>query len=151
MPTWLFRCRTAPAAPLAAATALLWLVHPLQTECIGYISQRSESIMGLFYLLTLYCAIRASQSARAGRWGLAAIIACALGMASKEVMVTAPVMVLIYDWAFRSERFSAVWRKRWPLYVGLAGTWVILAALMATGPRSRSVGGEASSSTCGGR
>ena len=61
-------------------------------------------------------------------------------MASKEVMVTAPLMVVFYDWAFRREPFSAVWRRRWPLYAGLAATWIILAALMAAGPRTRSVG-----------
>ena len=125
---------------IALVTALLWLVHPLQTECIGYVSQRSESIMGLFYLLTLYCAIRAAHAARPWRWNSAAIVACALGMASKEVMVTAPLMVAFYDWAFRREPFSAVWRRRWPLYAGLAATWIILAALMAAGPRTRSVG-----------
>ena len=46
------------ALPLAAAAALLWTLHPLQTESVTYISQRAESLMGLFYLLTLYCFIR---------------------------------------------------------------------------------------------
>jgi len=43
---------------LAFAVALLWTVHPLQTESVTYIIQRAESLMGLFYLLTLYCFIR---------------------------------------------------------------------------------------------
>jgi len=47
------------ALPLAAFAALLWTLHPLQTEAVTYISQRAESLMGLFYLLTLYCFIRA--------------------------------------------------------------------------------------------
>ena len=47
------------ALPLAACVALLWTLHPLQTESVTYISQRAESLMGLFYLLTLYCFIRA--------------------------------------------------------------------------------------------
>ena len=34
---------------LAFAVALLWLVHPLQTQSVTYIIQRSESLMGLFY------------------------------------------------------------------------------------------------------
>jgi hypothetical protein len=41
------------ALPLAAFAALLWTLHPLQTEAVTYISQRAESLMGLFYLLTL--------------------------------------------------------------------------------------------------
>ena len=58
----------AAATPLAFATALIWLVHPLQTGSVTYIVQRVESLMGLFYLLTLYCAIRAMDdgSAKAG-------------------------------------------------------------------------------------
>ena len=47
-----------PATPLALAVAVLWAVHPLQTESVTYIVQRAESLCGLFYLLTLYCVIR---------------------------------------------------------------------------------------------
>ncbi len=55
--------RWAPAAtPLALAIALLWAVHPLQTESVTYIVQRAESLMGLFYLLTLYCSLRGAGS-----------------------------------------------------------------------------------------
>ena len=51
--------RTPPRSTLFAfAVALLWTVHPLQTESVTYIIQRAESLMGLFYLLTLYCFIR---------------------------------------------------------------------------------------------
>jgi hypothetical protein len=46
------------ATGIAFACALLWLVHPLQTEVVNYTTQRTESLMGLFYFLTLYCAIR---------------------------------------------------------------------------------------------
>ena len=41
------------AALVVTAVALLWLVHPLQTESVTYVIQRAESLMGLFYLLTL--------------------------------------------------------------------------------------------------
>jgi len=128
------------AGPLALVCALIWMVHPLQTECVNYITQRTESIMGLFYLLTLYGAIRAIDSGRPYRWYGASVLACALGMASKEVMVTAPVMVLLYDRVFGSGSAVQVLRRRWALYAGLAATWVILAALMWSGPRSDTVG-----------
>ena len=38
---------------LAAAVAVCWAVHPLQTESVTYVIQRAESLMGLFLLLTL--------------------------------------------------------------------------------------------------
>ena len=46
------------SVPLALAVALLWAVHPLQTESVTYIVQRYESMMGLFYLVAVYGLIR---------------------------------------------------------------------------------------------
>ena len=51
------------AGGLALAVAVLWLVHPLQTQAVTYIYQRRESLMGLFVLLTLYSFIRAQDAA----------------------------------------------------------------------------------------
>ncbi len=123
---------TVPPTVVAFAAALLWLVHPLQTECVSYVTQRSESIMALFFLLTLYAAIR--------RWTVVAIIACAMGMASKESMVTAPLLVVLYDWAYRNEPWRQVLARRRRLYVGLAATWIVLLAVTVTGPRAETVG-----------
>jgi tetratricopeptide (TPR) repeat protein len=131
---------TEAAAAIAGASALLWMVHPLQTECANYITQRTESVMAFFFLLTLHCAIRAAEGGRARLWSVAAIVACALGMGSKETMVAAPVIVLLYDWAYRTEPYRQLWRRRRSLYAGLAATWVILAILMAGGPRAGTVG-----------
>ena len=41
------------AATLGFWVAVIWAVHPLQTESVTYLSQRAESLVGLFYLLTL--------------------------------------------------------------------------------------------------
>ena len=121
----------AVADELALAIAVLWTVHPLQTESVTYVVQRAESIMGMFYLLTLYCFIRGAESEHARLWYGLSVVACALGMASKEVMVTAPVMVLLYDRAFLSGSFRESWQRRRPLYLGLAGTWIVLGAVLA--------------------
>jgi tetratricopeptide (TPR) repeat protein len=122
----------AAADKLALAIALLWTVHPLQTESVTYLIQRAESMMGLFYLLTLYCFIRGVESPRTGLWHGLSVTACALGMASKEVMVTAPVMVLLYDRAFVSGSIREAWRRRRPLYLGLSATWIVLGWLLAS-------------------
>jgi protein O-mannosyl-transferase len=114
----------------AAAVALLWALHPLQTQAVTYISQRAESLVALFYLLTLYCTIRAADSRRSLAWSAAATASCALGMASKEVMVSAPLIVLLYDRAFLFGSFRETFRKRWGMYAALAATWILLAALM---------------------
>jgi protein O-mannosyl-transferase len=131
---------TSAATPLAAIAALGWLLHPLQTESVTYVIQRTESMMGLFYLLTLYCAIRSWNSPKPRHWQIAAAVACALGMGTKEAMVTAPLVVLLYDAFFVCGSIRAPLRRRPGLYASLAATWSVLAALAAMGPRSETVG-----------
>jgi hypothetical protein len=116
---------------VAFAVAVLWLVHPLQTEAVTYVIQRAESLMGFFYLLALYCAVRGAGSPRPLAWYGGAVAACALGMGTKEVMATAPLMVLLYDGLFLSPSLAAALRRRWGLYLALAATWAIPAVLMA--------------------
>jgi len=167
--------RLLPDAPslLAFLIALLWALHPLQTESVVCIAQRTELLCGLFYLLTLYCFIRAVESGRpsgrsllagdersalseiackqaptsengkptqAWRWLSLSILACLLGMGAKEVMVAAPLVVLLYDRTFVAGGFSAAWRQRWNYYVALAGTWLLLAGIMVRAGGTRGVG-----------
>jgi tetratricopeptide (TPR) repeat protein len=130
----------AAALPLAAAVALIWALHPLQTESVTYLIQRAEALAGLFYLLTLYGAIRGSGAARGWRWYLFAAASCLLGVASKEVVVTAPLVVLLYDRTFLGGSFREAWRRRWGLYVLLASSWLLGAFLVFA---SRGRGGSA--------
>ena len=121
---------------VAFSIALLWILHPLQTESVTYLSQRAESLMGLFYLLTLYFFIRGARSedgTRQAGWYALSVLACVIGMGTKEVMVTAPVMVLLYDRAFVSGSFAEAWRRRRGVYLCLASTWVLLAFLVGGG------------------
>jgi len=120
------------ARPLALVTAAIWLVHPLQTDAVTYVTQRTELLMGLFYLLTLYAAIRAGEGS--WPWQTASVVSCALGMASKEVMITAPLMVMLYDRVFLYPSLAEARRRRWPLYAGLMTTWAVLATLLMLSP-----------------
>ena len=117
---------------ISFAVGALWLAHPLQTESVTYIIQRAEALVGLFFLLTLYCFIRSTDSVKSGWWQIAAVVASLLGMASKEVMVSAPLLVLLYDRTFVSHTFAAAWQRHRRLYVSLAGTWILLAFLVAS-------------------
>jgi tetratricopeptide (TPR) repeat protein len=120
----------APALALATAIALIWAVHPLQTESVTYISQRAESMAGLLLLLTLYCAMRSAHSPRPAAWSAAAVAACLVGMATKEIMAVAPLLVLLYDRSFLAGSFAEAFRRRWRLYAALAATWTLLAWLL---------------------
>jgi len=179
----LARTGDSDAVLIGFSAALLWALHPLQTESVAYIAQRAESLMGLFYLLTLYCFIRGICSERAdasgrfagrapggcrsgtdlrrahpnvsgdrggssnvaqasrpassttGRcapwvWYALGVGFCLLGMGTKEVMVTAPAMVLLYDRTFVGGSFREAWKRRRLFYVCLAGTWLLTVVLV---------------------
>ncbi|MEO6875315.1 MAG: tetratricopeptide repeat protein [Opitutaceae bacterium] len=129
------------ALPLAWAVALLWAVHPLQTESVTCVVQRTESLMGLFYLLTFYAFIRSVEGAASRGWQVVTVIVCLLGMATKEVMVSAPVLLLLYDRTFVAGSFAAAWRARGWLYIALAATWLMLAWLtLHSGQRGGAAG-----------
>jgi tetratricopeptide (TPR) repeat protein len=117
---------------LALAIALLWALHPLQTEAVTYVVQRVESLMSLFFLLTFYCFIRSVGSTRPLPWQVCAVAACYLGAATKEVIAVAPVLVLLYDRTFITGTFAESLRRRWRVHASLAFTWVILAAMVAS-------------------
>jgi len=115
---------------VAAGTALLWLVHPLQTESVVCVVQRNEAMVALFFLLTFLAFLRAAEAERPGRWMSVAFVACLAGMATKEVMATAPVLLFLFDRTFVSGSFAAAWRRHGRRHLALAATWLLLAALM---------------------
>jgi tetratricopeptide (TPR) repeat protein len=145
---------------LAFAVAILWAIHPLQTETVIYATQRTELMMALFYLATLYCSLRywlafplpfreglgeGSLQIAQNRnhriiWLTLATLACVAGMASKEVMVSAPLIVLLFDRTFISGSLFAALRKSWPLYVALAATWIPLVILSMGSPHGGAAG-----------
>jgi len=139
-----FQGRFASAAgPLALIAALIWAVHPLQVDAVQYITQRTELMVSFFYLATLGASLHYwAADSRAGRaaWLLAATLAGLGGAASKEVMASAPAMVLLFERTFIAGSFVKALRSSWPLYVGLSLTWGLLFALNVGGPRSETAG-----------
>jgi protein O-mannosyl-transferase len=119
------------ALPLAWTIAALWTLHPLQSESVTCVIQRTEVLVGFFLLTTLYGFVRSVESPGQVRWQILAVGACLSGMASKEVMVTAPLLVLLYDRTFISGSFRAALRERRRLHADLAATWLLLAWLVA--------------------
>lgn len=131
---------------LALAVAALWALHPLQTQAITYTVQRAESLMGFFYLLTLYGFVRGldagGDATARRRWWAASLAACVLGVGTKEVMATAPLLVLLYDRTFAAGSFARALRERRGYFAALFASWLVLAALLATtgGNRGGTVG-----------
>jgi tetratricopeptide (TPR) repeat protein len=120
------------ATPLALAVAMLWALHPIQTQAVTYVTQRYESMMGLFYLLAVYAVIRSDASAQRRAWATASVAAALVAMGCKEVAISAPLCILLYDRAFLAGSFREAWNRRRGMYCGLAGVWAAFAALMVS-------------------
>ena len=137
------------ATLLALVVAILWAVHPLQTQAVTYVYQRIESLTGMCMLVCLACYARAAAPAQAGgswdrRWLVGSLAAAAGAMASKENAVVLPLLVLAWDWFFAVPASSEAepasgsglraWlaglgARRW-FFAGLVASWGILAAVL---------------------
>lgn len=93
--------------------ALLFAVHPLQTQAVTYIAQRMESLAAMFILAGLLCFVAGVRADSRVRRGVAfvAIFACLLsGFAAKETAIVLPLLVLLVDWLWFS---NGNWRQLW--------------------------------------
>jgi protein O-mannosyl-transferase len=121
-------------------SAVLWAVHPLQTESVVCVAQRTESLCGLFYLLTLYAFARSRDPGAHGPlWLAVSFLSCLAGMATKEVMATAPLVVMLYDRTFFAAGFAAAWRRSRGYYAAIASTWLLLGWLLLRSGGARGV------------
>jgi len=111
-----WRTDTGAADRAALFCTLVWALHPLNSGVMIYLTQRSESMMALCYLMALSCAIRGIDARHRGRWDVAAGLAALCGVASKEVTLTAPLVILLWDRVFAFPTFRAAWDARWRLY-----------------------------------
>ncbi|MEO7413436.1 MAG: tetratricopeptide repeat protein [Opitutaceae bacterium] len=123
--------REVGADTFAFMVALLWLLHPLQTESVTCIIQRTESLAGFFYLFTFYSFVRSVKASPPRAWTMICAAACLLGAATKEIMATAPCLLLLFDRTFVAGTFRESWRLRGRFYLTLAvTTWLVIGALV---------------------
>ena len=82
--------------------ALIWLVHPLQSQSVIYHIQRMESMMGLFLFMCLFCTGKFIASKNNNTlWILAALGSAILSAMSKEVGFVTPLLMLAYYYVFQ--------------------------------------------------
>lgn len=101
------RCRAVSETTVPFWTALLFLVHPIGTETVTYVSGRATGLMAFFYLAGLHFYLRASgpRSACAASWTHLAAVACfLLSLLSKETAVTFPLALLLVEVVARGSR-----------------------------------------------
>ena len=128
----------------SAAVAGLFAVHPLNVECVAWVAER-KSVLSMFLLLLALMAYGAYAKNRGiGRYALVVAL-FALGLAAKPMVVTLPVLLLLWDyWALRrigSESESSFQRsmplrvaEKVPLFaLSAASSWITLDAQRSGG------------------
>lgn len=126
-------------------TAFIWTLHPLQTQSVGYIVQRMNSLAALFYLLSLlfYAKYRLSQDSRpSSRLLVGCAVSGLLAFGSKEIAATLPFFLILYEWYF-FQNLNLHWlKKKIPLVVGALMLLIILTLLfLGTDPLDRIAAG----------
>jgi protein O-mannosyl-transferase len=114
-------------------TALLFLIHPITTETVTYISGRASGLMAFFYLFAFFLYIKASEhqdSTNLRRLYLSgSILMLILSLGSKETAVTFPLALLLWDLLMRRLKGlslrSAILSGHLPFWIVLllAATW----------------------------
>lgn len=121
------------ATPLATVIAGLWLVHPIQTQAVSYIAQRSEILATLFMFMSLDALAMAAGGGRCARLVKAIVVmACLAAMLCKQIGYLTPVLLLVYDRTFWGESFKASLKAR-PVLYGAALLTLIVPWFMGLG------------------
>lgn len=79
--------------------ALIFLAHPIQTESVTYVVQRSTALAAFFYFLALLLYLKIKTDYR-WYYYLALWIVVILGTMTKPIFITLPAMVLLYEFCF---------------------------------------------------
>ena len=120
---------------VAFFTALLWLVHPIQTQSVTYIVQRMNSMAALFYILAFWLYVKGRLAAQPGRkWGWfgSAALAWIFALGSKQNAATLPFFVFLYEWYFFQD-LSPKWFKSSLKYIIAIVIMVAAAAFLYLG------------------
>jgi cytochrome c-type biogenesis protein CcmH/NrfG len=104
------------AAAVALASTMLFAAHPIQTEAVAYVSGRSELMCGVWFLAAVVLARDAITLGSRARAVLAGV-AGALSIASKEVGLVIPIVILAYDWLLRPGDDARRRRRLWQLFI----------------------------------
>jgi Flp pilus assembly protein TadD len=98
---------------IAFFAALLWLVHPVNTQSVTYIVQRLNSMAAMFYVLSLllYLNGRLTQTKpKSWLWFVGSAFSWILALGCKQNSATLPFFVFLYEWYF-FQNLNREWLK----------------------------------------
>jgi Tfp pilus assembly protein PilF len=121
---------------IALFAALIFAVHPVQTQGVTYIIQRATLLAALFYIssLVFYAKSRLLRHKEGALrtqlfYYLLSFAALILAMFSKEMAITLPFAILLYEVSFFKED-GVDWKRVMPFFAALA---IIPATMAVTG------------------
>ncbi len=130
------RTRYGAQAPrMALFGALLFALHPIQTESVTYIITRTELLAAFFYLAAFLFFIAAAESGKI-RHKIGVFVMSLLAMGSKEWAVTLPAMLIAYDYVFLADGKLKTVFSRSGTYALAALPWMFVAYAMSAGSLS---------------
>ena len=78
--------------------AAIFLLHPIQSQAVNYLSSRSEILVTLFYLLSLICWLHYRTVAKTSFWRTLSLLAFACGLLTKSIAITLPIVITLWEW-----------------------------------------------------
>lgn len=124
------------AKKIAVYAALLFAVHPIQTQAVTYIVQRMEILASMFMLVGLLFIIKGAEAQKASTRVLlygAVAVSYYLGFYSKEIAITLPAIIFLYDYCFLANGEMKKVIERLPLYLVLIAMLAFFATRTLTG------------------
>jgi hypothetical protein len=101
--------RMTDAPGRSAAVAALFAVHPAHVESVAWVAERKDVLSALCWLLAMAAYERYARRPSPGRY-LLVVLAMALGLAAKPMVVTLPFALLLLD-VWPLERFQLGWKR----------------------------------------
>ncbi|MBN1526635.1 MAG: tetratricopeptide repeat protein [Candidatus Omnitrophica bacterium] len=106
---------------IAFFVGLIFVAHPIQTQAVTYIIQRATSMAALFYLASLCLYAKARLSGKNTACYIGSLAAGVCAMFTKEMTITLPFMILLYEYTFMKEEGKKIdWKYLAPFLALIA-------------------------------
>jgi len=117
----------------SAFVAALFAVHPLHVESVAWAAERKDVLSTVFFMLTLWAYV---HYVRHPSWRRSSTVAAclALGLLSKPMLVTLPILLLLLDvWPLRRPLSISLVTEKLPLFVLSAASAAITLVVQRLG------------------
>jgi tetratricopeptide (TPR) repeat protein len=121
---------------IALFAAVIWLIHPVQTQSVTYIVQRLNSLSAMFYLFSFLFYLKgrlAERKAHSRAWFIGAGLGWILALGCKQNAATLPFIIYLYEWYF-FQNLSKTWLRKSVKYLLVVFILFGLIAFIFLGP-----------------